>query len=153
MKPKWLIGCVIGSLLMNAFFIAGFAYSQFQLSRLGNSMTARQEAVAQRLELTNDQRVRFRQIKQDVDQAVQEYQTHDAKTLEQFWELLAQGSPPPERLEAIFREMAGHQEDYHRRITQHMLRFLAILEPEQQQRFLQFAREKNVFRRLTNRRS
>lgn len=153
MKPKLLVGLFIASMLMNVFFVAGFAYSQFQLQRLGESLAARHEAIAQRLGLNDEQRFTLGAIKRDVRETVKVYKQSDAETLDRYWEIMGQPSPNPEQLKSVIEQMAENQKAYHLGLSNHVMDFLSVLDESQQKRFIEFAREKNLFRSLVNRKT
>jgi len=153
MKPKLLIGLFIASMLMNVFVVAGFAYSQFQLQRLGESMAARQDAIAKRLGLNDEQRFTLGDIKRAVKATVNMYKQHDAQTLDRYWKVMAQSPPEPEELELVIRQMAENQIAYHRSLSEHVSKFFSVLDETQREQFIEFARQKNLFRSLVNRKT
>lgn len=151
MKPKLLVGLFIGSILMNVFFVAGFAYSQFQLQRLGESMAARQDAIAKRLGLNDEQRFTLGAIKRDVKVTVNSYKQSDAQALDQYWKIMVQSPPDPGELESVIRQMAENQMAYHQGLSAHVSKFFSVLDETQQDQFIEFARERNLFRSLVTR--
>ena len=153
MKPKLLVGLFIASMLMNVFFVAGFAYSQFQLQRLGESMAARQDAIAKRLELNEEQRFTLAAIKQDVKATVSTYKQSDAQALNQYWAVMANPSAGTEQLEPVIQQMADNQKAYHHRLSGFVKKFFSVLTKTQQEQFIEFAKKKNLFRSLVNRKT
>ncbi len=153
MKPKLLVGLFIASMLMNVFFVAGFAYSQFQLQRLGESMAARQDAIAQRLGLNDEQRLTLAAIKRDVKATVNTYKQSDAQALDRYWEIMADPSAGTEQLEAVIQQMADNQKAYHLRLSGLVKKFFAVLTETQKEQFIEFAKKKNLFRTLVNRKT
>jgi uncharacterized membrane protein len=124
------------SLALNLFFIGGLAYSKFvkptpPLMRLG-----------QELNLEPDQRKAFQGFVQVVRTKGAALRDSNLALGRQIWDELSQPKPDPQKLTALFTEIANNRRDYQTAIGTALLPFLETLNMEQRQRFIEIGKRR-----------
>jgi uncharacterized membrane protein len=124
------------SLALNVFFIGGLAYSKFvrptpPLLRLG-----------QELNLEPDQRKAFQGFVQVVRTKGAVLRDSNLALGRQIWDELSQPKPDPQKLTALFTEIANNRRDYQTAIGTALLPFLETLNMEQRQRFIEIGKRR-----------
>jgi uncharacterized membrane protein len=135
------------SLALNVFFIGGLLYSKFVRP------TPPLLALGRELNLENDQRKAFQSFVQVVRSKGVALRDTNLALSRQIWDELSQPKPDPQKLTALFTEIANNRRDYQAAISTALLPFLETLSIEQRQRFIEIGKRRqdamaNRMRRL-----
>jgi uncharacterized membrane protein len=126
------------SLALNLCFIGGLAYSKFvkptpPLIQLGRE-----------LDLSPDQRKAFQGFLKVVWGKGGTLRDENLKIGQQIWDELAQPKPDPQKLAALFADIANNRRDYQTAVGAALLPFLETLSVEQRQRFIEISKRRQA---------
>jgi hypothetical protein len=129
------------SLLLNGFFIGGYWFARQKTTEL-SSRTDRVAAVARRINLTNEQKKLFQNLKKKAGQIRKSHQQQTRALHHNLIRQLVSGPEPPEPPDntgQIITKMAILQTQYQKKIVVLIQRFLAELTDEQKKIFLRIS--------------
>jgi uncharacterized membrane protein len=130
------------SLALNVCFIGGLLYSKFVRP------TPPLIALGRELDLAPDQRKAFQSFLQVVRSKGAALRDSNLALGRQIWEELAQPKPDPQKLAALFTEVANNRRDYQTAVGTALLPFLETLNVEQRERFIEISKRRQA---VTNR--
>lgn len=134
-----LVKVVLGlSLALNVFFIGGLLYSKFVRP------TPPLIALGRELDLAPDQRKAFQGFLQVVRSKGAALREDNLKLGQQIWDELAQQKPDPQKLAALFGDVANNRRDYQTAVGSALLPFLETLNVEQRQRFIEVSKRRQA---------
>jgi len=126
------------SLALNVFFIGGLLYSKFVRP------TPPLIALGRELDLAPDQRKAFQGFLQVVRSKGAALREDNLKLGQQIWDELAQQKPNPQKLAALFGDVANNRRDYQTAVGSALLPFLETLNVEQRQRFIEVSKRRQA---------
>jgi uncharacterized membrane protein len=126
------------SLALNVFFIGGLLYSKFVRPTPPLVLLGRE------LDLAPDQRTAFQGFLKVVWSKGAALRDENLKLGQQIWDELAQPKPDPQKLAALFADVANNRRDYQTAVGTALLPFLETLTPEQRQRFIEISKRRQA---------
>jgi uncharacterized membrane protein len=126
------------SLALNVCFIGGLLYSKFVRP------TPPLIALGRELDLAPDQRKAFQSFLQVVRAKGAALRENNLALGRQIWEELAQAKPDPQKLAALFTEVANNRRDYQTAVGTALLPFLETLNVEQRERFIEISKRRQA---------
>jgi uncharacterized membrane protein len=124
------------SLALNVCFIGGLLYSKLVAPRAPLMELARQ------LNLEPDQRKAFQGFVQVVRSKGMALKDNNLSIGRQIWDELSQPKPDPQKLTALFAEIANNRRDYQTAVASALLPFLETLSIEQRHRFIEISKRR-----------
>jgi Spy/CpxP family protein refolding chaperone len=100
------------------------------------------EAIGEQLDLRPEQRAAFQTYLRTAREGHRRLREETAPLLQQSWRELAKPQPDDAAVERLFEEGAAKREAVRRETIGSMRAFMATLEPEQRERFLELMRER-----------
>ena len=126
------------SLALNLFFVGGLVYSKFVRP------TPPLIALGRELDLAPDQRKAFQSFLQVVRSNGAALRENNLKIGQQIWDELAQPKPDPQKLAALFADVANNRRDYQTAVGTALLPFLETLTVEQRERFIEISKRRQA---------
>lgn len=126
------------SLALNVCFVGGLVYSKFVRP------TPPLLALGRELNLAPDQRKAFQGFLQVVRGKGVELRENNLKLSQQIWDELSQPKPDPQKLTALFAEVANNRRDYQTAVGTALLPFLETLSVEQRERFIEISKHRQA---------
>ncbi len=124
------------SLALNVFFVGGLVYSKLVRPTPPLIMLGRQ------LNLEPDQRKAFQGFIQIVRLKGAALREANLALGRKIWNELSQPTPDPQKLTALFTEIANNRRDYQTAVGTALLPFLETLSIEQRQRFVEIGKRR-----------
>lgn len=153
MRKTLVWGVLAVSLAMNIFFAGGVVYSKVTTERLKASPSARAEYLAERFELTAEQRDRLLAFQSAMVERRQTLRQGFREARDGLLDELAQPILDRERIAQLRREQSETRNALFEDFTIELHQFLATLSPEQREDFVAMLKEDGLFRGLFGRRN
>lgn len=137
------------SLALNVFFVGGHVYGRYyahEFYRAGHwHRGERVRAGIERMNLSDEQRQAFRQMRKDVRERGRSLREANRDHRQALWREMAAESPDDQTIEGLLRSMADNRLAFQLEATRMARAFMAGLSPEQRAAFVEMARRHRVF--------
>lgn len=137
---------LVASLAANVFFAAGVLYTIYLKDRLAESPERRIEYVADRLDLTAEQRAGLLALRERTRERFRAARAERGEMRAAFLEELSKPEFDRARIEALLEARAARRGPMWLATAEDMHGFLVTLAPEQRAAFLEMARERGFLR-------
>lgn len=155
----WVLLAVSAGL--NLFFVGGHVYGRYYAEHVYGparidrplrphepaEMAARRHRFVERLGLNDDQRKVFGKLRDELIQHGRTLREQNREPMAALWRELQSDKPDSKHIEALLRKMSDNRFAYQLEATKIAREFMAALNPEQKERFVAMARERNIFAR------
>jgi Spy/CpxP family protein refolding chaperone len=147
MRLNLLTALLVLSLLLNGFFLGGYWFARFKADKVSSSEQRIGEIVRQ-LDLTPEQKSRFRMFKSRAINIRKSYLKRMAKLRSLFWKTVTSNSRGGQDIDRIIHEMAVERENYQKRIAGIISEFLHGLSREQKRKFFEISHDNRILKVL-----
>ena len=147
MRFSLLTALLVLSLLLNGFFLGGYWFARFKADKVSSSEQRIGEIVRQ-LDLTPEQKSRFRMLKSRAVNIRKPYLKRMARLRSRFWKMVAGNSGDDHDVDRIIHEMAVERENYQKAIAEIISEFLHGLSREQKRKFFEISNDNKALKAL-----
>jgi len=129
------------SIALNAFFIGGHVYTRNLSHRVGG-YEERSKALAERLELNDEQRAAYREIRRSVGPKFRVLRTEARPHVDRLWDELAKAEPDEAVVDSELKALADMRLGFEREALASAHSFMKTLTAEQRKAFADYARQR-----------
>ncbi len=147
MRLNFLIALLALSLLLNGFFLGGYWFAREKARKVKNSAERIGEIVRQ-LELTPEQKRKFRILKAEAVKTRRPYLKEMARLRSLFWKTVIKNPGDSQAMDRIIHQMAVERERYQQKIARIISEFLQGLNREQKRKFFEISNDSKVLKAL-----
>lgn len=129
------------SLTLNIFVLGGLGWSMLKRHGPVPDGPARFIEIGRRLDLSGDQRAALREFGMHARGLTEDLRAANRPIISQMWEELGKPQPDQAAIQKLEDQILNNRRDFQHKMAQNLIAFLAVLTPEQRQRFIEHAME------------
>lgn len=124
------------SLTLNVFVLGGLGWSWMTRPLAPPGVAQRFIAIGRSLELTGDQRDALRQFGITARDLARSMREANAPLIHQIWQEMGNPQPDGTKIQGLSDQVLENRRAFQHKMSQNLIAFLAVLTPEQRQRFV-----------------
>jgi Spy/CpxP family protein refolding chaperone len=129
------------SLTLNLFVLGGLGWSVLTGRGHAPGGPARFIEIGRRLDLSGDQRAALREFGMHARELTEDLRAANRPIIRQMWDELGKPQPDQAAIQKLEDQILDNRRDFQHKMAQNLIAFLAVLTPEQRQRFIERAME------------